>query len=339
MCVIDSFAFSKFNMSSSITISGFTIVRNALLYDFPVKESILSALDFVEEFIVVLGDSDDDTEALIKSIDSPKIKIIYSHWDVEKYKSGGMVYAHQTDIALQACSGEWCLYLQADEVLHEDAIPIIENACNYYKDNKEVDGFLLKYIHFYGYYDSYIDALHFAYPKEIRIVRNRIDIHSWGDAQSFRIISSFDYNNYWQKENTQKLNCILLDAYIYHYGWCRDPRKMTRKINEQHSLTVGELHQQVQPAMFDYGNLATLTTFKGSHPLVMQSRIESTDWKQFLRYTGERPRGLAKKFKLKYRILSFIENKILGGRMIAGFKNYKQIGRYPTKNATGRKSF
>lgn len=191
-------------------ISGFTIIRNAINYDFPVVESIKSVLPIVDEFVIALGNSDDKTDELISSIKSDKIKIIHTQWDSCRYNIKGMIYANQTDIALQACTGDWCIYLQADEVLHEDALPIIREACNKYIDDKNVDGFLLRYIHLYGDYEHYIDARHFGYPKEIRIVRRQPDIHSWRDAQSFRIIPNFNYKDYWQTEGTQKLRCILL---------------------------------------------------------------------------------------------------------------------------------
>ncbi len=311
-------------------ISGFTIIRNAVLFDFPVVESILSVLDWVDEFIVVLGNSSDETEALIRNIDSPKIKMIHADWDTEKYSQKCMIYAHQTDIALSHCKGDWCIYIQADEVLADGAGPVIVNACREYLSDKKVEGFLLKYVHFFGFYDRYVDALHFAYPKEVRVVRNGIEVHSWSDAQSFKIIPGFDYEDYLQKKGTRKLNCVELNAYMYHYGWCRDPRRMVKKVAEQHSLHSGNVHEVEEP-YFDYGNLSLLPVFKGRHPEVMTARIAQTEWKHLLRYTGPPPSVLGKKFKFKYRIINFIENKILGGRLIAGFKNYNLVGRYGYK--------
>lgn len=309
-------------------ISGFTIVRNAIIYDFPIKECILSALDLVDEFIVVLGDGDDQTEELIKSITSDKIKIIHSNWETSKYKTGGQVYAHQTDIALKACSGDWCMYLQADEIIHEDSITTIQSACKKHLDNDKVEGFLLQYRHFFGTYNRYVDALHFAYPKEIRIVRNREDIHSWRDAQSFRSIPNFDYKDYWQKEGTRKLNCIDLQADIFHYGWCRDPRLMVSKKAEQSEMHSGEKHETSHINYYDYGNLLLLPIFKGTHPKVMNDKIKKMNWEHLLRYEGKPSKDLRKKFSFKYRIVNFIEKNILGGKMIVGFKNYNKIGNF-----------
>lgn len=302
-------------------ISGFTIIRNAIIYDFQIIESITSILDLVDEFIVVAGDSTDETDSLLSKIDSPKLKIIHTKWDTSKYHHKGMIYAHQTDIALKACTGDWCFYLQSDEVIHHDSLPIIKQACQKYLNNHKVEGFVLKYIHIYGDYNHYIDALHFAYPREVRIVRNISDVHSWRDAQSFRIIKDFDYKDFWQKENTRKLKCILLDAYLFHYGWSRDPRCMVGKMQEQLSMHEPDKAPIPNVDYFDYGNLEYMPKLTRSHPEAMKKRIEDFNWHNYVRYDGPRP-DMAKKFKLKYRILSFIENRILGGRTIGGFKNY-----------------
>lgn len=307
-------------------ISGFTIIRNAINYDFPVVESIQSVLPVVDEFVIALGNSDDQTDELISSIKSDKIKIIHTQWDSCRYNIKGMIYANQTDIAMQACTGDWCIYLQADEVLHEDALPIIREACNKYIDDKNVDGFLLRYIHLYGDYEHYIDARHFGYPKEIRIVRRHPDIHSWRDAQSFRIIPNFDYKDYWQTEGTQKLRCILLkNAYIFHYGWCRDPRKMSSKQAEQILLSDGVSAQKV--ALYNYGNIAAFPVFHGKHPTVMQERIAICPYRQYLRYEGDAP-DIRKIFGTKYRLLKAIEKLLPYGGRIGGFKNYRQIGTF-----------
>lgn len=308
-------------------ISGFTIIRNATIYDFPIVESICSVLPVVDEFIVVMGDSQDNTAELVASIDSPKIRIINTSWDIKAFHKDGNIYAQQTDLALKACSGDWCIYIQADEVLHEQGYAAIRKACSDHLEDKRVEGFVLKYQHFYGSYDRYIDALHFAYPKEVRIVRNLPEIHSWKDAQSFRYIEDFDGISYGQKEGTRKLNCLLVDAYMYHYGWSRDPRKIGKKIVEQKTMHDGTVSDHFRTELYDYGNLSYFPLFKGKHPEIMHQRISSMDWEEQLSYTGAPTNNMKKKFKLKYRIINFIEHKILGGRIIGGFKNYKLIGK------------
>ena len=132
-------------------ISGFTFIKNAVAYDFPVVESVRSVLPVVDEFIIVAGDSSDGTDELLKVFDGePKVRIIRTVWDTQTYDRGGMIYAQQNDVGLRACTGDWCLYIQSDEIMHHDALPVIREACAKYLDDRRVEGFLLNYVHLYG---------------------------------------------------------------------------------------------------------------------------------------------------------------------------------------------
>ena len=81
-------------------ISGFSFGKNTSKLYYPVKEAVASILPLVDEFVFALGksDEDDQTRALLESLNSPKIKIIETVWDTEAYPNG-MENAHQTDIA------------------------------------------------------------------------------------------------------------------------------------------------------------------------------------------------------------------------------------------------
>ena len=102
-------------------VAGFTFIKNAILYDYPIYESISSILPLCDELVVAVGKSDDATLDLIKSINSPKIQIIETIWD-ESQREGGRVLALETDKAFQAISdqADWCFYIQGDEVIHEN---------------------------------------------------------------------------------------------------------------------------------------------------------------------------------------------------------------------------
>ncbi|MGM0579329.1 MAG: hypothetical protein ACQETL_01525 [Bacteroidota bacterium] len=310
-------------------ISGFTMVKNAGKLYYPIKESIASILDLVDEFVVALGDcdSDDNTRELILSIGSPKIKIIDTVWDTEKYPRG-MENAHQTDIAKEACSGDWLFYLQADELVHEKYHSEIVKSCNEYLNDERVEGFLFKYIHFWGDYNHYQHE-HGWYPWEIRIVRNKKDIHSWKSAQSFRRIPNFDGLNYRVKEGTYKLGVKKLDAYIYHYGWVRPPKLMTKKsasLSRIHSNKVDEMDFE-QPKKFNYGAMLRFPKFNGTHPKVMNEWIAAMDWKDELDFTSKSNQSDKQwnKKRLKKQILTWVENKILGGKKLFTTKNYKLV--------------
>lgn len=313
-------------------ISGFTFIKNATLYDFQVVESILSLLPMVDEMIVVAGDSTDNTNELLEAIESDKIKIVPTVWDASKFNGGAMIYAEQTDIALAACSGDWCVYIQSDEVLHEDSWGVIRGACEKYLDDPSVEGMTLGYVHIYGDYKHYIDALHFAYPREIRIVRgHRADIHSWRDAQSFRVMPDFDGVSYDREIDSHKLKCVkLVGATMFHYGWSRDPRAMAPKQKLSSQLYSPGAEPSMGVDYYDYGNLSKFPIYKKAQPAVIQERIRAMSWGALLRYTG--PRVEIKKISgLKYRVMKFIENKILCGRTIGGFKNYETTHTYNRK--------
>jgi len=38
-------------------VTGFTFIRNALIYDYPIREAILSVMPLCDEFIVAVGNS------------------------------------------------------------------------------------------------------------------------------------------------------------------------------------------------------------------------------------------------------------------------------------------
>ncbi|MGG9972361.1 glycosyltransferase family 2 protein [Ferruginibacter sp. SUN002] len=287
-------------------VSGFTFVKNAIKFGYPVVESITSILPVVDEMIVCLGDSEDDTTKLIESIGSDKIKIIHSVWD-NSLREGGRVLAAETDkaIAATATDSDWLFYIQADEVVHEKYHPTILAAMQKYKDDKKVEGLLFNYLHFYGSY-KYTGDGRAWYSKEIRVIRNNKKISSYKDAQGFR----------WS--DNRKLNVKLIDAYIYHYGWVRNPVTMHRKQQNFRSLYRSIAHEvKDDTAAYDYSQVDTLTLFKGTHPAVMQELLSKEDW-NFDRDVNQ------KKFKnFKHRILYFIWQNF-GWRPFE-YSNYKKI--------------
>jgi len=319
-----------------MTISGFTMGKNARKLYYPMKQAVQSILPLVDEFIVVLGDSDEDdtTKAEIESIGNPKIIIIETKWDIEKYPRG-MEHAHQTDIAKSYCKGDWLFYLQSDEVIHENDLGVIRTRCEELLDDPEVEGLLFDYLHFWGDY-RHIQNSHCWYRKEIRIIRNLPEIHSWVSAQSFRRIPDFDGIHYRQKENTFKLKVAPANARVFHYGWVRPPVLMNRKIkafnvNHRGARVVDEISKNDGfKGNFDYGNLGKLPEFKGSHPAVMNDWISQFNWADDLRYTGVRRslnKIVSKHDRPKYLAISWVEKNILFGARLGEPRNYILLNR------------
>lgn len=293
--------------SGIMKISGFTIIRNAVINDYPIVEAIKSILPVVDEMIVLIGDSEDNTTELIRNINDEKIKIHHSTWDLSLRK-GGKVLAVETDKAFQLIdpASDWAFYIQGDEVVHEKYLPAIREACIKYKDNKQVEGLLFKYLHFYGTYDYVGDSRRW-YHREVRIIRNDKHITAYRDAQGFRI-------------GQTKLKVKLIDACVYHYGWVKSPKQMKQK--QQHvsrfwNEDSEEWRQYVQQEdAFNFDDFDSLEKFTGTHPAVMKTRIEKKNWNVDI--------DLSKKhFSFKDALLYRFE-KLTGIRPF-DFKNYRII--------------
>lgn len=288
-------------------VSGFTFIRNAVTYQYPVREAILSILPLCDEVVVAVGNCNDGTRELVASIDPLKIRIIDTVWD-ERLKTGGQVLAAETDKALKAVSpdSDWCFYIQGDEVFHEKGQTLVHDAMQKWKGSKKVDGFLFDYLHFYGSFD-YIATAGRWYKHEIRIFRNRPDIYSYKDAQGFR------------KAPNLKLNVKALDAFIHHYGWVREPVAMQAKQNNFKTLYEdfgAQPAEQVYTGDFDYSGIDALNKFRGTHPAVMQARITAANWKF--------EHDLAfNRLKLKDRFKNVLE-KVTGKRPF-DYQNYKVL--------------
>jgi glycosyltransferase involved in cell wall biosynthesis len=289
-------------------ISGFTIIRNAVMNDYPVLEAIKSILPVVDEMVVLVGDSTDETLALIESIGDPKIKIHHSIWDTS-LRSGGAVLAVETNKAFQLIdpSADWAFYIQGDEAVHEQYHAAIREACLKYKDDSKVEGLLFKYLHFYGTYD-YVGDSRKWYHREVRVIKNNKAIHAYKDAQGFRV-----------GESDRKIAVKPSEAYIYHYGWVKSLEQMIQKQKYVSQFWVGE--DQMQRVMeaenfFDFSDFDSLAKFTGTHPSVMKERIASKNLQVDLDIQQ-------KKFSLKEKFLYHFE-KMTGIRPF-DFKNYKVI--------------
>ncbi len=288
-------------------VTGFSFIRNAVKFDFPIIESICSLLPICDEFVVAVGKGNDNTIELIKSINSDKIKILETVWD-ESLQEGGRVYAEETNKALHTISekSDWAFYIQGDEVLHEKYYNNIRATMEHYKNDEEVDGLLFDYVHFYGSYNFVGDSPNW-YRREVRIVRPRKDIYSYRDAQGFR------------KGSNQKLNVKLANAVIFHYGWVKDPRIMQDKHLHIHHYWYGdeaEKHVKISPKGFDYSVVDSLSLFEDTHPTIMKDRIKRQNWE----FTHDIS---YKKLSLKNKLKRYIKN--LTGWEIGEYKNYKLI--------------
>lgn len=260
-------------------VSGFTLLRNGSKFDYPYLESLRSLLPLVDELVINIGKGDDDTADRIarfaREEGTGKVVTFESDWrlDDPERKRGGLILSEQTNLALDRCTGDWCIYLQADEVFHEDDAPWIRASLGAANSRPEIEGLLFDYVHFYGSFDV-IQQSRSAYRREVRAIRKSSRARSVGDAQSFR------------KPDDQKLRVIRAGgARVFHYGWVRTPEAMKEKTyfmdQLYHGAPTAEAAAGGVPHTGDnyrYKRFWGLRSYAGSHPAVMRERISAKGW-------------------------------------------------------------
>lgn len=266
-------------------VSGFTIARNAVKFGYPIKESLTSLLPLVDELIVGVGDGEDDTWDVVAGMGDSRIKPFHSAWDMSK-REGGTLLSEQTNIALERCTGDWAMYLQSDEILHEADIATIRHQMERHL-NQRTEALSFLYVHFYGSYRTVQDNWCAWYRREVRAVKTGRGIVSVGDAAGFKL-----------NEGGSLRRLIRADscARVYHYGWVRPPAVMFQKQQNVVRLYEADSTAAAIPEMAriteerPYAMLGHLMEFKGSHPAPMRELAARQDWSFEARIESQPPR-------------------------------------------------
>ena len=288
-------------------VSGFTFVRNAVRLGYPILPAIRSVLPLCDEVVVNVGVSDDGTLDLVRSLGDPRVVIFETRWDESKLERG-RVLAEQTDLALARCSGEVCLYVQADEAVHEDDHPALRRSLERLASDDTLDGLLFDYVHFYGSFHT-VGSSRRWYRREVRAVKNGVGVRSWRDAQGFRIGPD---------EQARKLEVAASGARMFHYGWVRPPEAQRVKIAEMERLYHGEqVREEWLARRFEYDVEEKVRPFQGTHPAPMREFVVGADWP----FTP-RPRWL-RRTHLREDLLDLFEAAT--GVRIGEYKNYELV--------------
>ncbi|CAC9587424.1 hypothetical protein [uncultured Gammaproteobacteria bacterium] len=283
-------------------VSAFTFIKNGQILGYPFIQSIQSILPIVDEFIINVGESEDDTLALIQSIKDPKIRIIQSMWN-DNMHDRGYVYGQQKMIAQFNCTGDWAFYIEGDEVYHEEDLDKIQVSMQEYVDNPEVEALVLDFYHFYGNANSYLDSPGW-YRSEARIIKN--SIRSYAPDGLFWLVLGSNKKGKYPKAKHTGVHC-------YHYGWVRSEEQMNLKSEKVQQYWGGE------PAKIDYSQMDQfiIKEFTGAHPKIAQ------DWlpKEKGVYQVD-PNYIPTKKQKKHRLMLKLE-KLFGLELSK--KHYKLI--------------
>jgi len=236
-------------------VSAFTFIKNGQILGYPFLQSIQSVLPIVDEFIVNVGKSEDNTLDLIKSLSSPKIRIIESSWN-DTMKDRGYVYGQQKMIAQFNCTGDWAFYIEGDEIYHEKELSQIKKSMEMYLNDSDVEALVFDFNHFYGNANSVLNSPGW-YRSEARIIKN--SVRSYAPDGLFWLVLDSNKKGRYPKAKHTGVTC-------YHYGWVRSQEQMSLKSSKVQKYWGGE------PVKVDYTQMdqTIIQEFQGTHPEIMK---------------------------------------------------------------------
>jgi hypothetical protein len=283
-------------------LSGFTLVRNAVKLDFPIVPAIRSVLEVCDEVIVNVGKSEDDTRDLVASVNDPRVRILDTEWDFTKKN---IMLSIETQRAMDACRGSWGIYIQADEVLHEQGAHILKEKVAEWDGDARVEGLLVKYLHFYGGFDRIATSRRW-YRREVRCIRLGKDIRPYQGAQGFRVGPEY-----------RKIRARVTDAEMFHYGWARPAKAIKEKLEISKTIYPwgGNRFEQEQ-ARGSLEWIPLLRDFAATHPRAAR------EWIAERTHDPDRVIGPAffKPEHIRFYISDWIER--LTGARVFEFRNY-----------------
>jgi hypothetical protein len=236
-------------------ISAFTFIKNGQILGYPFLQSIQSILKIVDEFVINVGDSEDDTLELVKSLSNPKIRIIETTWS-NVMQDSGYVYGQQKMIAQFNCTGDWSFYIEGDEIYHEDDLDKIKKSMKTYLDDPDVEALVFDFYHFYGNANSILNSPGW-YRSEARIIKN--SVRSYAPDGLFWIVLDSNKVGRYPKAKHTGVSC-------YHYGWVRSQEQMNLKVSKV------QKYWGKHPVTIDYSQMdqSIIKNFEGSHPKIIR---------------------------------------------------------------------
>ena len=241
-------------------ISGFSIIRNATLLDFPLEASIASVLPAVDEFVIAVGRSEDDTLERVRAITDPRVRIVETEWDVSL---GSAVLSTETNRAMAACCHPWGIYIQADEVLEDGAAEALRKRIHEAHNHPRVEGLVVDYLHFYGSFDV-VGVSRRWYRREVRAVRLDRDIHSYGDAQGFRVGPA-----------SRRVRCRKSGVRMLHYSSARPTWALRAKRDQDRVIYATERRKDPSRPLLPW--FPGLRHFRGPHPVAVADWIAARE--------------------------------------------------------------
>lgn len=209
------------------TLGGSIFVRNAIKFGYCIIEALECLYELCDEVSILECTSDDGTQDLIQGwVDGkrngPHKKITYERnhqWDVaENYDR----LAKLADIARSKLTSDWHFMLQADEILHESAFPVIRGLIE-----RQVNGYFCRRLNLFRSPDFHVRLDSKKKPCGDVVCRlAKTSFRVVGDAESIGVEHGCS------PDHIDKM-------VIFHYGYVREGAKHIAKAIDMQSWFFG----------------------------------------------------------------------------------------------------
>ena len=198
----------------SVHIPAYRIVSG----DYPLREVVWSALPIADEILIACPPADaDGTRDYVESIRRlypGVVKILLLDWWQPEQRQEGSL-SDVTNHLIEACSGEWHLSLQADEVIHETQAQTILDLCR----QSRAKWYEFERLNFFGTFEAY-NGNRERWPSSVcRLARRDAFPHicSYSDATHLGV--PLDFNPV-----TDLRWDARAEVQLWHYSYVRYPR-------------------------------------------------------------------------------------------------------------------
>lgn len=251
-------------------ISVVTIISNAIRLDYPFQPWLECNAPVASEIVINVDSTcQDGTVELVRDLTHTleNVRILESPWNWEN-RVGGSELAIQSNLAIELCTQPWVLYIQADEVLHEQQHPLLKATVE--SAPADVTVFNLPRLYFWGRPDTIrMDWTHYL-PRLFR----RGSRSSSGDAM---------YTSGSGKPVPSKIS-------LFHYSRMGDPAVISKRIATLDSLYHPQNTIQ-ETGPYDYA-LKSFDSFSSeAEPDVVPGK--------FARYNGDHPASIVRWFRAR----------------------------------------
>ena len=211
MFVGSSRTIGSYILSVGNKISGFTIARNVVKFEYPFEQWCQAMVNLNLAEIVVGYDptTEDGThELMLKCRDRYGIRLFESVWDMNNFERGTEL-GIQTDKVMEQLNYDWNLYVQLDEAFHEDDALLIHEAT---KQPPQVTGVDFLRVYFFGNLQT------IRKDWSVKITRlTRKGTHSYADFDGMNCKPLQGVHSY-------------CSAWLYHYSRLGDPKIISQRI-------------------------------------------------------------------------------------------------------------